>query len=112
MSYPVLDLVVLAPVIVLAVIALIRRPRLLAPMGLTIACTFLLTAVFDNVMIAGGIVAYDPAGRSGLGVGLAPVEDFAYPLAAALLLPSLFSLLASRGTDTEAADGQTDHAQD
>lgn len=45
-----------------------------------------ITAIFDNVIIGLGIVAYDPALISGIKVGLAPIEDFAYSLAAPLLI--------------------------
>ncbi|WP_419818813.1 lycopene cyclase domain-containing protein [Glaciibacter flavus] len=107
MSYLVLDLVILAPVVAIAVIALVRRPRMLAPIGLTVLCTVILTAVFDNIMIANGIVAYDLAGRSGWGVGLAPVEDFAYPLAAALLLPSLWALVGGPSDEQAAYDASS-----
>ena len=104
MSYPVLDLVILAPVVAIAVIVLVRRPKMLAPIGLTVLCIVILTAVFDNVMIANGIVAYDLAGRSGWGIGLAPIEDFGYPLAAALLLPSLWALTGGPPSDGPAAE--------
>jgi hypothetical protein len=43
-----------------------------------------------------GIVAYDPHVISGLRLGVAPVEDFAYAIAAAVLLPCLWSLLTPR----------------
>ena len=33
---------------------------------------------------------------SGLRVGLAPLEDFAYPLCAAFLVPAVFTLLPAR----------------
>lgn len=49
-----------------------------------------LTAVFDSVMIAAGLFGYRPQALSGVYVGLAPIEDFAYPLAAAVLLPALW----------------------
>ena len=55
----------------------------------------ILTAVFDNVMIASGLFAYSDAHISGLRVGLAPVEDFSYPLAAVILLPALWSLFGN-----------------
>lgn len=55
-----------------------------------------LTAVFDHLMIAAGLYRYDPERLLGLHVGLAPIEDFSYPLAAALLLPSLWSLYGRR----------------
>lgn len=74
----------------------IRRPRFGRRMGASgIAAVILgiLTAIFDNVMIAAGLFTY-PADRiSGIRVGLAPIEDFAYPLCAAFLLPALWVLL-------------------
>jgi lycopene cyclase domain-containing protein len=45
-----------------------------------------ITAVFDNLIIGLGIVAYDPTLISGIKIGLAPIEDFAYSLAAPLLI--------------------------
>ena len=54
----------------------------------------LLTAVFDNVMIAVGLFTYPAELISGVRIGLAPLEDFAYPLCAAFLVPALFTLLA------------------
>ena len=62
----------------------------------TFAAVAVMTAVFDNVMIAAGLVAYDDSRLSGLRLGLAPVEDFAYPLAGVLLLPALWHLLTPR----------------
>ena len=93
MSYVTLNVVMLAVVAIVAVIALRRRPSLIGPIALTVVVLFALTAVFDNIMIAVGLMVYSDAGRSGLAIGLAPLEDFAYPLAGALLLPSLWVLL-------------------
>ncbi|WP_350351576.1 lycopene cyclase domain-containing protein [Microbacterium sp. A8/3-1] len=67
-----------------------------AAVGLTILALFLLTAVFDTVMIATGLFHYSPAHLLGLHIGLAPIEDFAYPLAGALLLPPLWTALRAR----------------
>ncbi len=47
----------------------------------------MLTAVFDTVMIATGLFHYAPTQLAGVHIGLAPLEDFAYPLAGVLLLP-------------------------
>ena len=55
-----------------------------------------LTLVFDNVIIGTGIVDYDPEKISGIRLGLAPIEDFAYTLVALVLVPSLFNFLRSR----------------
>jgi len=46
----------------------------------------MITAVFDNVIIGIGIVAYDSQHISGVKIGLAPIEDFAYSLAAPLFI--------------------------
>lgn len=55
-----------------------------------------LTVVFDNLMIASGLFDYAGETLNGLHIGLAPIEDFAYPLGGALLLPGLWLLLAGR----------------
>ncbi|KQQ95524.1 hypothetical protein ASF62_03135 [Leifsonia sp. Leaf325] len=99
MSYLTLNLIVLAAVAIVAAIALPRRPRLIGPIALTVVVLFVLTAVFDNIMIAVGLMVYSDAGRSGVDIGLAPIEDFAYPLAGALLLPSIWVLLSRRERD-------------
>lgn len=52
-----------------------------------------MTGVFNNVIVGLGIVAYDDALVSGARVGLFPVEDLAYSIGAALLLPSCWVLL-------------------
>jgi lycopene cyclase domain-containing protein len=70
-----------------------RARRLVAAAGIAVAVVVVLTAVFDNLLILGGIIAYDRGGRSGLEVGLAPLEDFSYAVAAAIGLPSLWVLL-------------------
>ncbi|MCU1431998.1 MAG: prenyltransferase, partial [Actinotalea sp.] len=57
----------------------------------------LMTAVFDNLMIAAGLFEYGESKLAGLSIGLAPVEDLAYPLAGVLLLPALWHLLGRGG---------------
>ncbi|PXA67415.1 lycopene cyclase domain-containing protein [Cryobacterium arcticum] len=98
MTYTWLNLVFLGLAVAVAVVAWLRRPayrRLFPASGLALAAVLVLTAVFDNIMIGVGLVDYDPALISGLFVGIAPVEDFAYPVAAALLLPALWVLLGA-----------------
>lgn len=56
-----------------------------------------MTVVFNNVIVTLGIVAYDPARISGVRVGAFPVEDLAYAIAAAFLLPALWVLLERTG---------------
>lgn len=79
------------------VVALIVRRRESAPslraLTITALIVLALTAVFDNLMIAAGLFAYSDAHISGIRIGAAPIEDFAYPLAAVILLPALWSRL-------------------
>ena len=56
------------------------------------AALCVLTAIFDSAIIAAGIVSYDDAKLSGIKVGLAPIEDFAYSLVAAVLAPALLPM--------------------
>lgn len=81
--------------IVLALVARPRGPRFLA-VGVTIVVLLVLTAVFDTLMIASGLFHYAPEQLVGVHIGLAPIEDFTYPLAGALLLPALWAALRAR----------------
>ncbi|MDJ0338870.1 lycopene cyclase domain-containing protein [Cryobacterium sp. PH31-O1] len=96
MTYLLLNGVFLVLAALLAVVAVLRRlisARFIAAVAVALTLTLLLTAVFDNLMIGAGLFSYDPEHISGLFVGLAPIEDFAYPLAAAILLPALWLLV-------------------
>jgi lycopene cyclase domain-containing protein len=96
MSYPVLALVFLVLAAAVAAFAGCRRrlgARWWAVTGLTILALVVLTAVFDNLMIAADLFRYNEELLTGWHLGLAPVEDFAWPLAAGLLLPSAWELL-------------------
>jgi lycopene cyclase domain-containing protein len=61
--------------------------------GLTLVALLVLTVVFDNLMIAVDLFRYQDDQVSGVQVGLAPVEDLAWPVAAALGLPGLWLLV-------------------
>jgi lycopene cyclase domain-containing protein len=76
--------------------ALLNRRLHWGAVALAGAALLLITAVFDNVMIAVGLVGYDDARISGLLLGIAPIEDFAYAIGAAVLLPALWQLLGRR----------------
>jgi lycopene cyclase domain-containing protein len=56
-----------------------------------------LTAVFDSLMIATDLFRYDTSALLGARVLLVPVEDFAWPVAAVLVLPALWELLGAVG---------------
>jgi lycopene cyclase domain-containing protein len=60
-----------------------------------------LTAVFDSIMISLDLFRYDTAALLGLRVARVPIEDFAWPVAAALALPALWALLGRRATPGE-----------
>ena len=101
MTYWLLNLAFLAAVVVVAVATLLaRRAPRWRFVGLTAIVLVVMTAVFDNVLVGVGIVAYDPARISGIRIGVAPIEDFAYAIAAVVLLPSLWSLLAPPVAET------------
>ena len=94
MTYLWLSLAVLAPVLALSLVVLARAGRrALAAAAASLGVLVVLTVVFDSVIVGTGIVAYDPARILGARVGTAPVEDFAYPIAAAVALPALWLLL-------------------
>lgn len=88
MTYLELNFIFLATAVLPALIVLRGREwltvaKVLAPM-------LLLTAIFDNLIIATGIVAYDAANISGIKIGVAPIEDFAYTIAAVLLITTIW----------------------
>jgi lycopene cyclase domain-containing protein len=94
MTYWSLNLPFLAVAALVAVAAILaRRSPAWRWVGLTAVAVLLLTVIFDNVLVGVGIVGYDPAHISGVLIGVAPIEDFAYAIAAVVLLPSLWSLL-------------------
>ena len=102
MTYWLLNAVFLVPALAAGLLAAVkvpgpRRKAALAAAGCTAVVVLVLTAVFDNIMIAAGLFSYAPDLISGLSVGVAPLEDFAYPVAAVLLLPALWMLLDEHG---------------
>ncbi len=103
MTYLALNAAFLVAPVLLLVLALrkLSRSRRPAPLltagGIALAVVLVLTAVFDNVMIALDLFTYPPEHLSGVRIGLAPLEDFAYPLCAAFGVPAVFALLRPRG---------------
>ena len=98
-TYLVVVLAVLVPVAAAALVVLVRAGRTALAAALAgLAVLLVLTAVFDNVIVGSGIVAYREDRILGLRIGVAPVEDFSYCIAAALGLPALWHLLRPRGT--------------
>lgn len=91
----------LAAVLVLAAAIAMRRAPQWIPWIISATVMVILTAVFDNAIIGFGIVDYDESLISGVKVGLAPLEDFAYTLAALLAIPALWHVLEKRPKDTQ-----------
>ena len=88
---------ILLTVTVLSIFAiytfLMRKWLKVKPMMVAASVMLFLTLVFDNLIIASGIVDYDPERISGIRLGVAPIEDFAYTLVALVLVPSVFNFL-------------------
>lgn len=88
-----------AAVTLVVVLATIGRPafgRRMAASLVAAVVLVVLTAVFDSIMVSAGLVAYTPGRSSGLRIGAAPLEDFAYPVCAAFLVPAVYTLLSRR----------------
>lgn len=94
MTYLLLTVTVMALVVIYAL--LMRHWLVAKPLVGTAAVMLILTAIFDNVIIATGIVAYDREKISGIMVGVAPIEDFAYTVLAIVLVPSLFNFFRTK----------------
>jgi lycopene cyclase domain-containing protein len=96
MSYAGLALVFLSAAVVTAAVVsrLVVLPRRWWWATAIVAVVLVtLTAVFDSVMILADLFRYDTASLTGVRVWLTPVEDFAWPLTAVLVLPALWELL-------------------
>lgn len=94
MSYALLNLFFIIPVLVL-----MFASRWLIHWGTlcyTLVALLLTTAIFDNFIIGSGVVAYDESRLLGAFIGFAPIEDFAYTLVGAILIPLTWWWLGSR----------------
>jgi len=102
MTYAGLALVAVVVAVVVALVAAgVRRldARWWAATALTAVVLVALTVVFDSLMIAADLFRYDDGALLGVRLWLTPVEDLAWPVVAALLLPALWAL--ARGTERE-----------
>lgn len=91
-------------VVVVPVLRRLRAGPLVAGALLMVA----LTVVFDTLMIAADLYVFDPDRILGIYVWGAPIEDFAYALAASALLPALWTWLGRR----DARGGSDDRSDD
>ena len=90
-TYLILNIVFLIAIFVVSFFY--RRHVWTQATGAAILLLLLLTAVFDNLIIAANIVSYDSTKISGLFIGYAPVEDFAYSIAAVLLVAVVWNIM-------------------
>lgn len=87
-TYVILNCIFLA--VIASILYLRKSLSLTRPMLVSLVILLVLTALFDSLIIAAGIVAYDQSKLLGLFIGRAPVEDFFYSILAVLLVPSLW----------------------
>lgn len=60
-------------------------------LGVGLVVMLILTAIFDNMIIGFGLVDYDSELISGVRIGVAPIEDFAYTVVAMMIVPVLWA---------------------
>ena len=61
--------------------------------GWTLLVMVLVTLIFDNLIVALGIVDYDTTKISGVLLGLVPIEDFAYTVVSVLAVSAIWHKL-------------------
>jgi lycopene cyclase domain-containing protein len=77
--------------IAFVILNLVSRKSPWRAIGFTMLWMLLTTLVFDNVIIALGIVGYDVTKISGFLVGLAPIEDFAYTVVSVMAVAIIWT---------------------
>ena len=61
-----------------------------------VAALLVSTALFDNLIVGSGLVAYDESRIIGVRIGVAPIEDFLYAIVAVLVTASVWQILRRR----------------
>lgn len=84
MSYLLLNIVFI--LFALGLLLLLTKNLQWKPALVAMGILFVLTLIFDNIIIALKIVAYDESKLSGFYLGLVPIEDFAYTIVSVLLV--------------------------
>ena len=79
--------------IAFVILNLISRKSPWRAIGFTMLWMLLVTLIFDNVIIGLEIVGYDKTKISGILLGLAPIEDFAYTVVAVLAVSIIWTKL-------------------
>jgi hypothetical protein len=97
-TYLVMSAPFMAAAIALTVVASWRFGLRIPSLGVPIIVLLASTAVFDNLIIAAGLVDYDESRILGIRIGLAPIEDFLYAIAAVLVVASVWHIVARKET--------------
>ncbi|MFD6176886.1 MULTISPECIES: lycopene cyclase domain-containing protein [unclassified Isoptericola] len=100
MTYAGLAVAAVVGALVVALVATVVRglgARWWAATALAAAALVALTVVFDSLMIAADLFRYGETALLGVRLWLTPVEDLAWPVVAALLLPALWALAGDGG---------------
>jgi lycopene cyclase domain-containing protein len=94
MNYLALNVVFMLIAFVILNVVVRKSPWKL--IGWTLLSMVLVTLIFDNVIVALGIVDYDSNKISGLVLGLVPIEDFAYTIVSVLAVSSIWHLMTRK----------------
>lgn len=95
-TYAVLNVVFLSVLLVWLRPWRVLRRKAVVVMG---AHLLWMTALFDSLIIAYGIVDYDVSKILDIYIGKAPIEDFFYTVAAVVLVPALWRMFGTVDTD-------------
>ncbi len=87
MTYLALNLVFMTLV---ALVLRLKIGKPSRPIVVTLTALLLLTAVFDNILIALSFIAYDTSKLLGFYLMHAPVEDFMYAILAVMIVPAVW----------------------
>ena len=90
--------IILNIIFIVLTLSLLRVPKRIVNKQWVIAlfCLLILTFIFDNLMIMLGFFTYASDKILGLHIGVAPIEDFFYPVLAMIIIPHLWNLLGTK----------------
>lgn len=97
LTYLILNLFFTLPVVLIA----LRNRLINSKIALVMIAMLILTLIFDNLIIALKIVAYDELKLLGVKLFKAPIEDFFYTVVAVLLMPVIFNRLLKKIDDNK-----------
>lgn len=89
-------LTIFVGVAIVAAVLLYRRPlpsRWVSSLCIAAIVLTVLTIVFDSIMIGADLFTYGERHILGPRIGLMPIEDLSYPIAAVILLPAVWMAL-------------------